>query len=187
MDYGEIYNLEKYIFETASARFHATKSLDAFDFFCIVIWKANRAKSNIARRLLKKGYSNLEDAVRALTYEIAAQTTHKDRLRCLVQEWGFLMPMASTILTVLYPDVFTVYDYRVMQILKNCPPVNISKKFERTWEQYQTYVERVRQEVPDNRSLRDKDRYLWGRSFSEQLENDIRSKFTEVVPNAEAN
>jgi len=44
-DYLEYYDLERYLFENVHQRFHLEHSLGAFDFFSIVIWKANRAKS----------------------------------------------------------------------------------------------------------------------------------------------
>jgi hypothetical protein len=53
IDFRTYYDLETYLFETVSPRFAEEHSLTAFDFFCIVIWKANRAKSKIARRLVE--------------------------------------------------------------------------------------------------------------------------------------
>ena len=52
MDYRTVYHLECYLECTVKARFHQNKELDAFDFFCIVIWKANRAKSKVTKRIL---------------------------------------------------------------------------------------------------------------------------------------
>lgn len=51
--YLDYYYLEQYLFDVVSARFQTVGTLSAFDFFCIVIWKANRAKSKVAKRLLK--------------------------------------------------------------------------------------------------------------------------------------
>jgi len=48
------YDLEAYLFEDVHKRFKTEGSIGAFDFFSIVIWKANRAKSRIAKRLLSK-------------------------------------------------------------------------------------------------------------------------------------
>lgn len=50
MDYRAFYHLESYLFNTVRIRFLENGFLDAFDFFCIVIWKANRSKSKIARK-----------------------------------------------------------------------------------------------------------------------------------------
>ena len=71
-NFGIYYDLEKYLFETVSSRFAEEHSLGAFDFFCIVIWKANRAKTRIARRLIAAGpYEDLDTAAKALTGAIA--------------------------------------------------------------------------------------------------------------------
>ena len=54
MDYVRYYDLESYLFEDVRQQFQSEGSLSAFDFFSIVIWKANRAKSKIAKRLLRE-------------------------------------------------------------------------------------------------------------------------------------
>ena len=40
MDYRTFYHLECHLELTVKARFHEDGELGAFDFFCIVIWKA---------------------------------------------------------------------------------------------------------------------------------------------------
>ncbi|CAN5483920.1 hypothetical protein BH20ACI3_BH20ACI3_39720 [soil metagenome] len=70
MDYLKYYDLERYLFEDVSKRFQKEHSLSAFDFFSIIIWKANRAKSQIARKLLSRqspGKRDLESVCRELT------------------------------------------------------------------------------------------------------------------------
>ncbi len=54
MDYLKLYDLEKYLFDVVRSNFERDRRLSAFDFFCIIIWKANRAKSKIAKKLLEK-------------------------------------------------------------------------------------------------------------------------------------
>jgi hypothetical protein len=54
IDYRIYYDLEQYLFRDVNSHFRDNRKLDAFDFFCIVIWKANRAKSRVASLLLKK-------------------------------------------------------------------------------------------------------------------------------------
>ena len=100
----DFYDQERYLFEVVGPRFRAQNALSAFDFFCIIIWKANRAKSVIARRLMAKQKSSLDQAVQALTRQIARATSDQDRLEVLTEDWGFRLPMASAILTVMYPD-----------------------------------------------------------------------------------
>ena len=67
LDYLRYYDLEAYLFEDVTSRFRTAGSLSAFDFFLIVIWKANRAKTYMATRLLKHGHEDLEEAVRGLS------------------------------------------------------------------------------------------------------------------------
>lgn len=177
MDYGRLYDLESYLEGTVRPRFQEQGYLTAFDFLCIVIWKANRAKSRVARRLLARGHAGLEAAVAALTRELAGQPTAKERLRCLFQEWGINLPMASAILAVLYPDEFTVYDIRVCNALGGFHYLAQISSFERLWPEYQAFVQAVREAAPAELSLRDKDRYLWGKSFHDQLRSDIERRF----------
>ena len=101
VDYRDYCNLESYLFGPVGTAFRENGCLSTFEFFCIVIWKAERAKSRIAVRLLKRGHNSLDEAVRELTTEIARSRTPKEKLYCLVEKWGFRLPMASAILRPL--------------------------------------------------------------------------------------
>jgi hypothetical protein len=142
-----------------------------------VIWKSNRAKSNIARRLLNKGYETLDDAAKALTSSLAEQSSNKERLRYLVEEWGLRLPTASAILTILYPEDFTVYDARVCEALNAFHNLDNITPFDRMWSSYEDCLRAVKQNSPYGLTLREKDRYLWGRSFHMQLSRDIKNRF----------
>lgn len=190
MNYLALYDLEAYLFRDVREKFRENGYLPAFDFFCIVIWKANRAKSKLAKRLLAKGYDNLETAVHDLTTGLSRQQTPKERLRYLWDgsSWGFYLPMASAILTVLYPEDFTVYDVRVCEALNDFHSLGAVSNFDRLWTQYQNFKSRVEQATPEGLTLRDKDRYLWAKSFHEQLVTDVWSGFGKrqlEVPNVE--
>ena len=182
MDYRRFYHLEDYLFDTVRIHFQEQGYLSALDFFCIVIWKANRAKSKIARRLLSKGYGNLDSAVRELTSGIARQTSPKDCLRYLWEDWQFHLPMATAILAVLYPDEFTVYDSRVCDELGNFYDLGNITKFDKLWLRYLEFRKKVEESVPCDLNLRDKDRYLWGKSFYQQLTRDIARGFAGEHP-----
>jgi len=82
-DYRKFFDLENYLFGDVSKRFSEQSYLEAFDFFCIVIWKANRSKSKIARRLLFKGHPDLDSAVVALTKSLAKAENDKKRMYIL--------------------------------------------------------------------------------------------------------
>lgn len=180
-DYGLLYSMESYLLETVNPRFHEHGSLSAFDFFCIVIWKANRAKTVTARRLLRKGFATLDEAVRSLTVELRSHDNDRDRLKCLFENWGFALPMATAILTVLYPDAFTIYDSRVCGMLGGdhfC--LSNKTSFDSVWKGYLDFKAAVIESTPAELSLRNKDRYLWGKSFYQQLCSDVEAGFGQT-------
>ena len=182
MDYRQLYDLESYVCDTVGPRFRTVGKLSAFDFFCIVVWKANRAKSKIAKRLLVLGHGDLERAVGVLTSDLTAAVGPKERLRVLHRKWGFRLPMSSAILSVLYPEEFTVYDVRVCGVLGDFSRLGSITRFDRLWDGYVEYRKAVSEAVPGHLSLRDKDRFLWGKSFAEQLQHQVGSGFAKAAP-----
>ena len=177
MDYLRYYWLEDYLFSTVCPRFHGDGSLSAFDFFSIVIWKSNRAKSRIAVGLLEGSHTDLDKAVRALTQKIHEARDHEERLKILIGRSGIGLPMATAILTVLYPEEFTVYDVRACDALGGFRNIGNRKDPVRIWEGYKEFREAVRRETPSCFSLRNKDRWLWAKAVVEQMESDLRNGF----------
>ena len=177
-------NLEGYLLKQVCPRFQQLGFLSASEFFCIVIWKANRAKSKIARKLLRESdCGSLDEAVRKLTEDIAQAGSAEARMRVLVEEWKFWLPMASAILTILYPEEFTVYDVRVAGVIDEEHQTNLvqlgnRKTFARLWSGYNEYLDWVKKSAPTATSLREKDHHLWGKSFFLQLQKDIRENFS---------
>lgn len=195
-DFLKFYDLEHYLFHEVGESFRRDKKLSAFDFFCIVVWKANRAKSRIARRLLERCRrcdadregTTLDDAVAELCVDLEDARSGHDKLQSLMCKWGFRLPMASAILTVLYPNEFTVFDVRVCEQLEKISGtspdfIKASNRvaFEAVWKEYQEYVTAVRSMAPDDLTLRNKDRFLWAKSFVEALQNDIDNRFIRRV------
>jgi len=178
-DYLRYFDREHYLFEEVHERFEKERSLGAFDFFSIVIWKANRAKSKIARKLLASKHKSKKDLnarCRRLTRAIHAASDHKERLRILIKDWDFALPMASAILAVCYPDDFALYDYRVRDQIKDFPDLTTTN-IDKLWEGYQEYIANICKLAPDQKQLRDKDRFLYGKSNAVQLRKDIRDSF----------
>ena len=176
-NFRQYYDLESVLFDKLGKKFQKQGYLTAFDFFCIVIWKANRAKSYIAKRLLSRGYSDLELAVKELTQGIENQPNSKERMRYLFEDWGFYLPMASAILTVLYPDDFTVYDVNVCDMLGKFHDIGNTSKFEKLWNSYLDFIHAVKETAPQKLTLRDKDRYLIGKAFFKNLTKDLETNF----------
>lgn len=183
-DYLRYYHLESYLFDEVRPRFLLQGQLDAFDLFSILVWKANRAKSYAARRMLKK-CGDLEAAAAGLTRALYEAASPAQRFRIAVIDWGFRLPTATAVLSVLWPDEFTVYDVRVCDELGQFHELK-DANVERLWPGYCDYREAVRLGVPDQLILRDKDRVLWGRPAANQLVADIAAGFPRPVPRPKA-
>ena len=61
--------------------------------------------------------------------------------------------MASAILTVLYPETFTIYDIRVCNILNNYHRIQNRTNFDTLWLEYETYIAAVRASVQEDYTL----------------------------------
>ena len=88
--------------------------------------------------------------------------------------------MASAILSVLFPDDFTVYDVRVCQILKKHGNLINKTNIEGIIIGYFEYVKDVIDKIPKKKTLREKDVFLWGESFFLELTQDIKDGFTRL-------
>lgn len=178
MDYTKYYYLEKYLFNEVKNAFHERGFLTAEEFFCIIIWKANRSKSKIAARMKATCPGlNLQTIVKNLTTNLHNRKTSKERFVYLFDEWGFRLPMLSAILSVLYPNDFSVYDVRVCGMLGKYHNISNKTKTDAIWDDYVKFIESVKKEATNEKTLRDKDRWLWGKSFIEDLKKDINAEF----------
>jgi hypothetical protein len=186
-DYLKYYVLEAYLFEDVRQRFHSEGELDAFDLFSIIIWKANRDKSKLAHRLARKA-GTLEGAATQFTSALFNAKSSEARLILAMKDWGFYLPVASSILAVLWPEEFTVYDTRVCDELVHDKLGDFHKLVnlipEHVWPGYCRYREAVDRAVQSVSNLRDKDRYLWGRSAARQLVDDIARNFPKAGKSA---
>ncbi len=82
---------------------------------------------------------NPRSAVTALAKDIKKAETNKELMSCLIEDWGFRLPMASAILTVLYPEEFTVYDVRVCNEVEGYHSIH-ARKFEGLWKGYEEFL-----------------------------------------------
>jgi len=173
INYGKFYFLEKYLFDEASPRFLETGEIDPPDFYMVVIWKANRAKTRVRRRLTEETGS-FSEAVKRIASSLRSSSSPERRLEILMKEWKFRLPMATAILTVFYPSEFTVYDVRVCNELGKFHDLAHRLFSKKLWAEYRQFVDAVKSDAPKGLSLRDKDRYLWGRSFHMQVLDDLK-------------
>lgn len=162
--YIKYYWLEREFFPEIHEFFHKEHYLTPEQFFSIIFWKSIRPRKKIKNGLLKTGDS-LTEAVRKLTKEIFDADTREEKLEVVFKRRGFKLAMASALLAVLYPDDFTVYDYRVRDQLKY-EDISSRKKVVKL---YFEFVELVKKSSPGF-SLRDCDRNLWAKSWHEDLQ-----------------
>ncbi|HET8898953.1 MAG TPA: hypothetical protein VFN09_09315 [Rhodanobacteraceae bacterium] len=198
MDYLAYYDLEHYLFDRVAPAFHRCGTLGAFDFFSIVVWKANRSRSVTARRLLRLGHArglgDLDHICRTIGKALATAATDPQRLDVLLRDWGFRLPMASAILTVLYPDRFTVYDYRLCEQLEQLGQGTFKMLADKAdlaaiQHGYQTFIKAVRCVQASLRieTLRDTDRYLIARSMANDLTQAIQHRFSRPAATTGSN
>jgi hypothetical protein len=178
MDYRKFYHLESYLFDEVGPRFRSTGIITPVNFFLILIWKANRAKTKVREKLRARANGNFSDAVAQIAKDLSAAKTDEDRLGVLMRDWGLRLPMATAILTVFYPKNFTVYDRRVCEIL---PFPYGDWPFPQCWSEYEKYRTSVRSKIDCRYSLRDKDRFLWGKSLWENASTDAHKAETVFV------
>jgi hypothetical protein len=166
------YDDESYLIDDVGRWFRTSGEIDPADFWMILLWKANRAKGYHRDRLKRLSRGSFADAVRQISSQLREASTDKDRLRVLMMNWEFPVPTATAILTILYPDRFTVYDYRVREVLDLDYDLSQRTYSDQLWVDYKRFLETVKASAPAHLSLRDKDRWLTGKSYREQIESE---------------
>lgn len=174
-DYINFCDLERYLFEEVRQRFHNSKQLNPLDLYLILWWKSPRARTRNRDKLRKKARS-FKDATKKIAKSLCEAKSPERRLKILMEDWDLRLPTATAVLTVLYPKEFTVYDIRVRKQL-GLDPIRESyseAKWDSIWNSYMRFKRAVIEKTPANLSLRDKDRYLWGKSRFEDAEREWR-------------
>lgn len=166
-DYRRYYFLESYLFGEVRARFQTRGSIGAFDLLSIISWKSVRSRPYAITRLLMHGRS-LELAARRLTRDVRAAGSSEAKFLVL-DRLKFRLPIASAVLTVLYPRTFTIYDKRVCEMTRRKYRPNGG------WAEYDALKSAVLRTAPRDFTLRDKDRWLWGKSKAKRLSELLRT------------
>lgn len=173
-DYRNYHQIERYLLEEVGPRFRKSGKLSTLDFYLILVWKANRAKSKVRHRLEKK-LGKFDLAVKTIARSIYKADHPKQKLKILMKDWGLLLPMATAILCILYPNEFTIYDRRVCESLGDFERLANRVFSDKLWEGYQELLQAVRKQAPAKYTLRDADRHLWGLSLYREIKRDLRS------------
>jgi hypothetical protein len=152
------------------------RKLSERDVLLILKWKLGRIKDTNAATI---SAGNLKKINRAI--ETAPECEHA-ALKGLEAVPGIGLATATAILTVYYPDQFTIIDQRVLEALELFPsrldrrPRNFSTADWTTEDYLKEYLPKVRAVSEQwGRSLRETDQALWGISVSKRIEKIIAS------------
>ena len=155
-------NLEKAAFEAGEAIRNGDFSLANLE--AIVRWKSER----VVHYLI--GNSN-EKIKRALAIAASPQTSTDAAVKALLELHGVDLPVASAILSAIFPERYTVLDFRALEALGH------ARHDVRFYEEYLAFCKRLAEsnivqpqsELPAPTSLRTIERALWewSRSHSE--------------------
>ena len=134
---------------------------------------------------LKDKYAStidIDGCVQNFTKEIFSSDDF-GKFNLLMNLKGINIAMASGILTVLYPEKFTVYDFRVCQNIVGFSNIaNISDP-NLQFNTYLKYIEEVKKQHSYS-ELREIDKMLWGKSFYDELKKDLEDGFTRLKKNS---
>lgn len=192
-NYIKYYWLEdEYLEKEVFSHFKINGYLTPEQFFSILFWKSKRP----IKKWVRPHLSN--EMVKSLTEEIHSKSRRsdgdeKEKLDVLLSQPGFGIAMASAVLSTLYPVDFTVYDYRAREqlnmdcfkkyrkegkFLRDISTVSNNKIIK---ELYWEFVETVQRIADDKKlSLRNCDRYLWGKSWYEDLGKFLKDTDTAI-------
>lgn len=163
INYKKYYLLEDYLFREISLSFKNKNYLTEEEFFAIIIWKSNRSKTKVLNGIKKNGKT-----IKEITESLSKETDIKNKVKILTNIKGIGIPIASAILSVCYPNDFTIADYRVAEtlavitnkIIKN-PSLSIDNFIE-----YINLCQTIKTKEGIS-SLRETDQSLWGYDFFE--------------------
>jgi hypothetical protein len=181
VDYLRFYDLETYLFDDVSRTFAETGTLTPFDILAIGEWKATRARSYFVSRLVEIGRGDMDAGATAIAHAASLDRPPAERFAMLFGRFGFRLPMASAILTVLDPAAFTVYDERVCRQLGSFQNLSNRMSVTNTWNGYQEFVGAVKAAAPKGLNLRDCDRWLWAKDRAERLAEVIDAARCETA------
>lgn len=134
------------------------------DVLLILKWKLGRIKESNSETVSKDNLRKINQWV-----EMAGKASREiEALKELDKIPGIGLATATAILTVCYPDKFTILDYRVLDTLGLTPSNANDWKAEEYFHKYLPEVQKHREHW--HCSLRQADRALWGLSVKKQIE-----------------
>jgi hypothetical protein len=157
-----------------------TPQLSKRDVLLILKWKLGRVKGSNYKTISDDNMVKINQAIR----KAGDSGQEIDALGALKEIPGIGLAVATAILTVCYPENFSIIDERVLEVLDLVPSTakNKSKYTTEDWtaeEYFDKFLLKVRERSMEwGSTLRDTDRALWGLSVNQDVEETIA--ITEV-------
>jgi hypothetical protein len=174
----ECYDPENRVFPHVAEKIAKGEELTERDVLLILKWKLYRTKDSYADTVAKDKLIEINRAV--------AEAQNPDRrveaVEALDKIPGIGLATATAILTVCYPDQFSIIDWRVLETLELHPTGLASEKrgeYDASQWKAKSYVDEFLPKVKERSevwgcTLRDADRALWGLSVNRNIEGVIR-------------
>ncbi|HXB61791.1 MAG TPA: hypothetical protein VNU94_02920 [Acidobacteriaceae bacterium] len=159
----DYHDAEDRVFPKIKAKILAKQELDKKDVLHILKWKLGRIKASDSRTISNKNLLIINKAIRS-----AGVGNGLDALEALMQIHGIKLAVATTILTICYPEKFTIIDFRVLEVLNLFPATTDGWTAQKYVDEFLPVV--IKQSEKWNCSLRNADKALWGLSVKRRFE-----------------
>jgi hypothetical protein len=173
----DCYDPESRVFPGVAKRIQQGRDLTKRDVLLILRWKTPSFKKSYSQTVNDDNMLKITKAVRD-----AGETGREiEALKALDEIPEIGLPVASAILTVCYPDKFTILDIRVLGILALYPsrlesnkpskPADDQWTAEDYWKEFLPTIQQRSKEWCC--TLRNADRVLWGLSVANEIDETI--------------
>lgn len=160
--YIDLYDTEKYLFRVIGPSVKERGYLSFDDFYEICMWKSTRQKQRYIEN--KNSIKKISERALAEKDEVRKIKIFRDELK------GVGIPMASAILTVVFPEKYAIIDVRCLEILKERFNSEIGKSISiKTWLKYLDIMRKLANE--NNITPRELDMALFA-MHKEKLKNE---------------
>ena len=125
--YVRQYDPEKYLFEDIGPRVKERGYFKFSEFYEICMWKSVRPK---------KKYLKNKNSIEKMSGEAFLEKDDVKQIKILCKLNGVGVPIASALLTVVYPEKYAVIDIRCLKILKSNNEVIGAYPSFKNWKKY---------------------------------------------------
>jgi thermostable 8-oxoguanine DNA glycosylase len=136
--YIQLYDVEKYLFQTVGPSIKKKRFLTFKDFYQICMWKSARPKTK---------YITNKKRIKEISKRALKEGDENKRIKILCELNGVGIPTASAILAITYPEKYAVIDIRCLETLDNLLNIKINKNISvNTWIKYTQIMRTLAQE-----------------------------------------